>query len=278
MAPENVEILLAKRPAKGPVRKRSYLPALRTIFYTLDISLRFLARLAIGRGTLKSADALLAGYWKRIFRAGNASLEASGRAHFLRGQSYVVMSNHASILDIPALMGATPGSMRMVMKEELSRVPIWGPALVASGFVPIDRKDRQKAIGQLEKAKQQLTGGVNIWISPEGTRSRNGKLAPFKKGGFHLAMDLGVPIVPTWIEGAQYIIPPDQFIAIFDGTCTVRFGTPIPTAARSREELPALMAEVRAAIVALAGDEALASEALGQVAPRTLEAAAPLAP
>jgi len=163
------------------------------------------------------------------------------------------MSNHASLLDIPVMMGAIPGSMRMVMKEELTRVPVWGRALVASGFVPIDRKNRAKAIGQLEKAKAMLAQGLTLWVSPEGTRARDGKLAPFKKGGFHVALDLGVPIVPAFIDGAFGIIPPDQFVVIPDGEITVRFGKPIETAGLSKEDLEHLMDDVREAILTLSG-------------------------
>ncbi len=241
-----------ERPPSVP-RRADQLPVWRTMQYTLDISARFLLRLLVGKATVAAADRLIDGYWRRIFRAGNAALHVSGRSYFEPGRPYVIMSNHSSLLDIPALMGAVPGSMRMVMKEELSRVPIWGQALVASGFVAIDRKNRDKAIGQLEKAKRMLGKGVSIWISPEGTRSRSGMLAPFKKGGFHVATQLGIPIIPAWIEGAREIVPPDQFRAIYDGTCTVRFGAPIETAGVSPEDLPALMAEVRKAILGLSG-------------------------
>ena len=249
MTSSDVHVLLPPQRPRAGNRKRSYLPTLRTVGYTLDISLRFLARTLVGRGTVESADRLLAGYWKRIFKSGNGSLQVAGQQYFEPGKPCVVMSNHSSLLDIPALMGAIPTSMRMVMKEELSRVPIWGPALVAAGFVPIDRKNREKAIAQLQKAKQQLEQGVTIWISPEGTRSRSAdrQLAPFKKGGFHLALDLGVPIIPAWIEGANEIIPPDQFAVVYDGTCTVRFGPPIPTAGR-QHDMAGLMEEVRVAI------------------------------
>lgn len=250
MSHSDVEVLMPPKRAASEKRKRGYLPILRTIAYTLDISTRFLARSMVGTGTVESADNLLDGYWKRIFRSANGELSVKGREHFEPGNSYVVMTNHSSLLDIPALMGAIPGSMRMVMKEELSRVPIWGPALVASGFIPIDRKNRQKAIAQLEKAKQQLASGISVWISPEGTRSRTGgtALSQFKKGGFHLAMDLGRPIIPGWIEGANGIIPPDQFVVVYDGHCTVRFGPPIQTANRKPEDMPKLMEEVRVAI------------------------------
>jgi 1-acyl-sn-glycerol-3-phosphate acyltransferase len=230
-------------------------PVWRTILYTLDISLRFLAAAAVGRGSVAVADRLIAGYWPRILRAGNARLTVVGRENFPQGQACVVMSNHSSLLDIPALMGAVPGSVRMVMKEELSRVPIWGRALVASGFIAIDRKDRQKAIAQLEKAKGVLRQGVHVWIAPEGTRSRTGVLGAFKKGGFHVACDLGVPIVPAFIQGAHDIIPPDQFVVGYDGQLEVRFGAPIPTAGLGKDDLEGLMEQVRLAIVALSESE-----------------------
>lgn len=250
---DEVEVLLsAARPPTVP-RRSDRMPIWKAMLYTLDISSRFLGRALVGRGTVAAADRLIDGYWRRIFGAGNASLRVVGRQHFEAGKAYVVMSNHGSLLDIPCMMGAVPGSLRMVTKEELTKVPVWGQALVASGFIPIDRKNRTKAIHQLEKAKEMLRQGVSIWISPEGTRARDGMLGPFKKGGFHVALDLGVPIIPAWIEGAQDVIPPDQFVARYDGTCTVRFGAPIATAGRSREHIEALMAEVRQAILGLSG-------------------------
>ena len=226
-------------------------PTWKTMAYTLDISLRFLASSAVGKGSIARADELIAGYWTRILKAGNASLAVVGREKFPSGQPCVVMSNHSSLLDIPALMGAVPGSLRMVTKEELTKVPVWGQALVKSGFIALDRKNREKAIAQLQKAKRVLAQGVHVWIAPEGTRSRSGVLGAFKKGGFHVAMDLAVPIIPCWIHGAHDIIPPDSFVSRYDGEIVVRFGDPIPTAGRSRDDMEALMLEVREAMVAL---------------------------
>jgi 1-acyl-sn-glycerol-3-phosphate acyltransferase len=244
------EVLLAHHKPKGG-GKASRVPVYKTMGYTLDISSRFLASWCLGRGSVERADYLIDGYWRRILRSGNAELAVVGQHHFAPGGAHIVMSNHGSLLDIPALMGAIPGSMRMVMKHELARVPVWGPALVASGFVAIDRRKRDKAIKQLEKAKRMLGKGVNIWISPEGTRARDGMLAPFKKGGFHVAFDLGVPIVPAWIEGAQDIIPPDQFVVLPDGEVEVRFGPPIQTEGVSKDDMPEVMRQVRAAILGL---------------------------
>jgi 1-acyl-sn-glycerol-3-phosphate acyltransferase len=250
--PDDVTMLLEhRRPVGEGVASR--MPVFKTMLYTLDISSRFLVNAAVGKGTVACADRLIDGYWRRILSSGNAELRAIGRRHFEPGKPYIVMSNHASLLDIPVMMGAIPGSMRMVMKEELTRVPVWGQALVASGFVPIDRKNRTKAIGQLERAKAMLTKGVTLWVSPEGTRARDGKLAAFKKGGFHVALDLGVPIIPAFIDGAFGIIPPDQFVVLPDGEITVRFGAPIETRGRSKDDLEPLMDTVRDAILELSG-------------------------
>jgi 1-acyl-sn-glycerol-3-phosphate acyltransferase len=260
---DDAEILLEHVRPMGQ-GKASKMPVYKTMGYTLSISSRFLASWAVGRGSVARADGLIDWYWQRIFESGNAELSATGRENFAPGVSHVVMSNHGSILDIPTLMGAIPGSMRMVMKQELSRVPVWGQALVASGFIAVDRKKRDKAIRQLEKAKRVLNKGVNVWVSPEGTRSRNGLLAPFKKGGFHVAIDLGAPIVPAWIDGADSVVPPDQFLVKPDGKVQVRFGKPIPTAGLSKDRLPELMAETRAAILALSGKaDEVDAEALG---------------
>jgi 1-acyl-sn-glycerol-3-phosphate acyltransferase len=246
------EVLLDRVVPMGTL-KESHAPVYKTMLYTVDISARFLLAGLVGKGTVAYCDELLHSYWTRIFKSGNARVLRRGAHHFEAGQPYVVMTNHSSLLDIPALMAAIPGSMRMVMKEEIKRVPLWGHALVASGFIPVDRKNREKAIAQLQRAKEMLNKGVSVWISPEGTRARDGKLAPFKKGGFHIAMDLGIPIIPGWIEGAQEIIRPDQFGVVPDGQVRITFGKPIATAGRSKEDLEALMTEVRTALVALSG-------------------------
>jgi 1-acyl-sn-glycerol-3-phosphate acyltransferase len=247
-------------------RRADRRPALQAVLSTLDISVRFLAAAAVGRGTIATAEKLIAGYWPRVLGAGNARLSVQGREHFPPGQACVVMSNHASLLDIPALMGAVPGPVRMVTKQELTRVPIWGQALVASGFIALDRRDRARAIAQLEKAKAVLRQGVHVWIAPEGTRTRTGVLGAFKKGGFHVALDLGVPIIPTWIEGTRDIIAPDSFVVRYDGDVEVRFGPPIPTAGLTKDDLEGLMEQVRLAMVALSSSTT-ATDAATSAAP-----------
>lgn len=254
LVPDRV-VLLERHSEKAAVRKESRVPVWRTMGYTLDISSRFLMSSAVGNGTIQRCDDLLDSYWRRIFTSGNAEFAVEGRHHFQGHTSTVVMTNHGSLIDIPAIMGAVPGSrVRMVFKEELRRVPVWGQACVASGFIPIDRKNRTKAIAQLEKAKEVLQKGVHVWVSPEGTRSRShNDLLPFKKGGFHTALALGVPIMPGWIEGASDILPPDQFIVRYDGTITVRFGPVIETKGKTAADIEDLMRQVRESIVKLSG-------------------------
>lgn len=146
------ELLLPRaRPRGAPFWTR--MPVFKTVFYTLDISTRFLLNLVVGKGTVACADRLIDGYWRRILQSGNADLWVEGRSFFVPGQPFIVMSNHGSLLDIPALMGAVPTSLRMVLKQELTWLPVWGQALVASGFIPINRKNRAQAIAQLQKAK-----------------------------------------------------------------------------------------------------------------------------
>src|SRR5690606_30789925 len=121
----------------------------------------------------------------------------------------VLMSNHRSYYDIPTVFRAVPGRVRMVAKKELFRVPIFGPAMLASGFVKVDRERRESAIASLRESQRLLESGTRVWIAPEGTRSRDGRLGPFKSGGFHLALSAGVPILPMALEGTEKILPHD---------------------------------------------------------------------
>lgn len=249
-----VEIFPASPP--GPARE-DILPVVRTMGYTLNISARFLFSALRGHGSIARGDELLLWWAKKIFAGGNGALEAQGRQHLERGQPYVFMSNHRSLLDIPACIAAAPCSVRMVMKQELLQVPVWGRAMVASGFIPIDRNNREKAIAQLDDAKEKLSRGVSVWVFAEGSRSRGGELGPFKKGGFHVARQLGLPIVPVWISGTREQLPPDTFRVRYHGRTRVRFGEPIATTEDGdAKELTALMDEVRQRMLVLAASAA----------------------
>jgi 1-acyl-sn-glycerol-3-phosphate acyltransferase len=124
------------------------------------------------------------------------------------GKATIVMCNHSSLFDIPISFKAFPHhSMRMLAKKELSTMPFMGKGMVAAEFPFIDRKNRHQAIQDLVQAKKLMESGIIMWISPEGTRSKNGKLAAFKKGGFITAIESNATIIPIGIRGAFDILP-----------------------------------------------------------------------
>lgn len=248
-SPPTITLIRQAQPEAPPRSTRA--PSAWSILRTLDISARYILADLLGRGGVAYADGLLQGWARDVLRSGNCSLTASGLEVFETPPPFVIMSNHASLLDIPVVMLAVPHTVRMVAKQELTRLPIWGPAMRRSGFVPISRGDRARAIAQLEVAKAQLAAGVSIWISPEGTRSRDGQLRPLKKGGFHLAIDLGVPILPAFIEGAYEVLPPGTFVVNTGRAMHISFGVPIPTQGVGPAQLPDLMAEVDTQLRAL---------------------------
>lgn len=227
-------------------RVPSVVPMLASVARTLDISVRWLAKTAAGPAQVDDAQGLLIDWARDIFRYANATLSVEGLEHVASATPYVVMSNHASLMDIPALIATFPGVLRMVTKEELTRVPIWGRAMIASGFIPIDRSNRERAIEQLELAKQRLREGIAVWIAPEGTRGRGRVLEPFKKGGFHLARQLGAPILPAFVDGTSTMLPRDAVRVAHDVDVVVRYGEPISA---DVEDVAALMQRVREAIV-----------------------------
>lgn len=190
-----------------------------------------------------------------LFKIAKADLVAEGAERLQKDQPYIFMSNHQSLLDVPSVMKSAPGPVRAISKEELSKVPVFGQALGAGGVIFVDRKDREKAIRQLDAARPLLLEKkMSLWIAAEGTRSRDGRLYPFKKGGFHVAQQLGIPIVPTWISGTLDCLPPDTWAARPGGTVRVHYGEPIVTEGMPREGIPEVMAQTREVMLQLAKD------------------------
>jgi len=161
---------------------------------------------ALGRLTPEVCDERLDSWSGRLLEQAKIELSARGLENMPQGESFVIMSNHQSLYDIPAIYQALKCRIRMVAKTELFRVPVWATAMRASGFIEVDRQNRQRAIESLARAKEAIKAGTSIWIAPEGTRSRSGRLGPFKKGGFHLALDTGARILPVSIDGSREVL------------------------------------------------------------------------
>lgn len=227
---------------------RTYLVLAQTLRSSGDI----VARSLTGRLSSESAEAIMQRWCQRIFEVAKITLRARGLERLERGQAHVLLSNHVSLLDTPCVLGTFPGVLRFISKVELRSVPVFGAALERVGVVFVDRKNLSRAIEQLEGAKELVRRGVSLWVAAEGTRSRDGRLYPFKKGGFHVAISLGAPIVPVWIQGTLDVIPPDQWGSVTGQTVMVSYGAPIPTTGKSADDIPALMEQTRASMLALA--------------------------
>jgi len=143
---------------------------------------------------------------RKILARADVTLKVRGLDNCDLRQSYVIMSNHQSLYDIPTLYQALPLEFRMVAKSGLFRVPIWGRAMLAAGFVKVDRSRGAEARTELKKRGAELQArGISLWIAPEGTRSPDEQLLPLKSGGFHVALALGFPILPVRIDGARLV-------------------------------------------------------------------------
>ena len=168
-----------------------------------------------------------------------------GMENLCPGRNYIFMSNHVSNLDPPVLIPSIPGRCSVLVKKELFRTPILGTGMKQADLVPVDRADREAAIESVRAATDVLAKGLHMVIYPEGTRSSDGHLLPFKKGPFHLAMDSGVPVIPVTLLGTLESWPKTRF-ALYPGTATVIFHPAIDP--RKFDDRDALMEAVRAAI------------------------------
>lgn len=219
--------------------------ATRAMAETLAISAPTVLEAFQGRVQRDVCDDRLASWSRKLLEQAEVRLEVRGLERIPTGETFVVMSNHRSLYDIPVLFQAFPRTLRMVTKAELFRVPVWGQAMRASGFIEVDRKNRRRAIESLRAARATLDSGVNVWIAPEGTRSRTGKLGRFKMGGFMLALDTGRRIVPVALRGTENILPADGALVRPGAHVTVDFGEPIDAAAFGAERRNELIEQVR---------------------------------
>jgi len=188
--------------------------------------------------------------WARsITMACGVRVRSSGGESLALETPCIFLCNHQSHFDILALILALPGQYRVLAKRELFLVPVFGWAIWLAGFIPVNRSRRDSAIRSITRAAKKVRAGRSILIFGEGTRSEDGSLGPLKKGGFHLAMQSGAPIVPVSISGSRAVLPKGS-LTIRPGEIRVHISQPIATYGRSMDGFDALIAEVRRSLEA----------------------------
>ena len=193
-------------------------------------------------------------YGRGLIRWNRLDVRAEGLEHAVGAAPCVYVSNHPSWFDIPALVTVLPGSLRFVAKQGLMRVPLFGAALRAGGHIGIDRRNLDSAVAAYESAARTIRSGKCAVVFVEGTRSRDGRLQPFKKGPFVLAIVAQVPVIPVVVVGSFHVLPRGSFRPR-SGPIVVRIGRPISTTGMVYEDRDRLSARCRAAMIGLGAVE-----------------------
>jgi len=230
--------------------------AVSTIAFVVATILGSLGALVLG-AVDRSGDRVLwlARLWSRvILGVPGVKLDIKMRVPLDPGRPYIFMPNHASMVDIWAVLVAIPASFRFMAKKQLSRIPLFGWAMSAGRFIFIDRQNGLAARRSMDEAARRIRAGQSVVIFPEGTRTRDGRLLPFKKGGFHLALNSGAAIVPVAIRGSRDVMPRGAAL-IRAGSVSVEVGEPIPTEGLVHGDRDALIAKVRGRVAEMLGEQ-----------------------
>ena len=190
----------------------------------------------------------IARVWSRsILFASRVKVTVKNLSNIDISRSYIYMSNHQSNFDIPVLLAHLPVQFRWLAKTELFKIPIFGFAMRRAGYISIDRSNLRSAVMSLKKAAKIIKKGVSVIIFPEGTRSQDGSISSFKKGGFVLAVKSGVPIVPVVIHGTWAIMSKNR-LRINPGKVVLEIGRPIEISDYNMKTKDELLIRVRQTI------------------------------
>jgi 1-acyl-sn-glycerol-3-phosphate acyltransferase len=188
-------------------------------------------------------------FWSKVcLLAAGVKIEVDGSELIPRDQPVIFMSNHQGNFDILALFQAIPIRFNWLAKEELFKIPLFGRSMQSAGYIPINRRDGRDSLKSLDRAAELVRGGTSVAIFPEGTRSNDGRLLPFKRGGFILAAKAAVPIIPVSISGSMKINPPHNLLCILPGVIRIKFSPPIQTRLNGANQQISIMDQVRMAI------------------------------
>jgi 1-acyl-sn-glycerol-3-phosphate acyltransferase len=223
---------------------------IRALFsVTIGIAITaFMSGCAVAFGFITSDENMahrVGNIWARMLLAvANTRVEIIGAENVLIGKPQIFMANHQSDFDVLIVLAHLPGQFRWIVKKELFQIPIFGRAMQSAGYIEIDREDREKAIMSIDRAAMKIREGKSVMSFPEGTRSKDGKIKPFKHGMFYLAIKSGVPIVPISIIGAGEIMP-KRSLHIKPGRITLVIDKPIDVSGYSIENRQELIDKVQ---------------------------------
>ena len=178
----------------------------------LFINTMVMGLICIFTGLLLKQDAvnIMAVLWSRLCCAiAPVNVVIKGQENYSKNKSYVIVANHQSMADIPALHGHLGLNIKWIMKNELKKIPIFGYAAHQLGCIYVDRSNHDAAIKSIEDAKKRLSQKGCVLFFAEGARSRDRKVMPFKKGAFRFAQEIDLPILPVTIKNSFQILPPD---------------------------------------------------------------------
>lgn len=242
----------------NPPRRSIYIIRVRFVLFPFFAPLMILVTLIIAPlvtlyallGRQAVAYRLVQAWCWVLALLGRVRYTVSGLEKLPEHGSYVIVSNHCSHYDGPTLILVLPHDFYFVIKRELTRIPLWGQAVVKVGYIAIDRGHSDKAKAQMAATSEVVRAGRRVLVFAEGTRSRRETMLPFKKGAFHLAIDAGVPIVPIAINNSRNILPKGALLPK-PGTIECVVGTPISTNGLTKQDVPALLERTRQAIEAM---------------------------
>lgn len=230
---------------------------LGSLLVTFYYCSKVLLRAVLGRLRRADVDRYTRRWSGLLLRLVRMNLSVHGQVpDFGDGRRYILLSTHASHYDIPASFVALPGSIRMLAKKELFGIPVFGAAIRAAEFPSVDRHNRHQAVKDLEVARRMMESGIVLWAAPEGTRSKDGQLLPFKKGCFHLALETNAIILPIAFRGIHDVLPARTWRFNLGQPVQLHIGKPIDTSRYSVEQLPELMVQTRQSMQELLGEPA----------------------
>lgn len=209
---------------------------------------------SLGGGTGNQAFRLCRFWSQLFFTACRVRVRCRGKANVVFGRKYVIVSNHQSHLDAPALIIALNIQYRTVVKEELGRIPVFGLALRKSRNIFIDRRDHESAMASIRNGVKRLPPGVGIMFFPEGTRSPDGRLRQFKLGAFKVAIEQRLPVLPVAINGTRRLMPKGS-LDFRPGTVEVVVAPPIEPDHPAFSDAETLARAAHAAVAANRGSD-----------------------